>query len=510
MLASLHLLCGVSLARCNFFLAGTILSIRICLARYHEVDQAGSSTGLSGIDRDIVFTAPRDVRKIIAQLDLEPDTHKYLMCPTCYKLYKYGSEHELPLSCTDAKIPNGQICDTPLFRKKSVFGQMRFVPVRTFLYHDMKQWFGRMLCRPGMEQVMDEYPNKLKPQLRNGELRDIWDANALRHFTFSDGEGFYPRNLEKPESRYAFSLCMDSYNPYQSKAAGKQVSATAMYMACLNLPPLLRYRPENIYLVGIIPGPGKPSIDEINHVLSPLVGDLLLFYDPGVFYSQTPNHREGLLVRCALIPLVCDLPAARQMGGFSGHSADKFCSICLLSKKQINSLEPDKWECRTARTHRQFALAWKEATSKQAREDIFDKQGLRWSALLDLPYWDPVKFTTIDSMHGLFLGNLKRHCRRFWGMSAKAADSDGAAPEHADETVVDSQAIIAGYLILRSGKADDIRGLHHTVMKHLCIDLKLLPPPPAKPTKKTCYKALMQYVRSQFSTVASSHWSSAN
>src|SRR5271168_1131737 len=45
------------------------------------------------------------------------------------------------------------------------------------------------------------------------------------------------------EGRYAFSLCVDFFNPYMNKLAGKKTSiGRVISLVCLNLPPSLRYK----------------------------------------------------------------------------------------------------------------------------------------------------------------------------------------------------------------------------------------------------------------------------
>lgn len=39
--------------------------------------------------------------------------------------------------------------------------------------------------------------------------------------------------------------------------------------------------------------------------------------------------------------------------------------------------------------------------------------GIRYSALIELPYFDPVRFAVIDPMHNLFLGSAK-YCMQYW------------------------------------------------------------------------------------------------
>ncbi len=49
------------------------------------------------------------------------------------------------------------------------------------------------------------------------------------------------------------------------------------------------------------------------------------------------------------------------------------------------------------------------AVNKKERKSIVDEMGIRWTALLQLPYFDPSRFVVVDAMHNLFLGLLKEH-----------------------------------------------------------------------------------------------------
>lgn len=59
---------------------------------------------------------------------------------------------------------------------------------------------------------------------------------------------------------------------------------------------------------------------------------------------------------------------------------------------------------------------------------IFGEHGLRWSDLLRLPYWDPTRYTVVDVMHNLFLGELRHHCRDVWGIDGKEKAPTKATP----------------------------------------------------------------------------------
>lgn len=123
---------------------------------------------------------------------------------------------------------------------------------------------------------------------------------------------------------------MDGFNPFIMKEAGKKVSVEAIYMVLLNLPVETCYQVENMFLVGIIPGPREPSLEQINHVLVPLVDNLLCFWKPGVFIKQTAHHFGSRMCLAALISVICDLPAACQILGMASHAAIHFCSFCKL------------------------------------------------------------------------------------------------------------------------------------------------------------------------------------
>ena len=102
--------------------------------------------------------------------------------------------------------------------------------------------------------------------------------------------------------------------------AKQSVSCTAIYMIILNFPPHLRFLFHNMYLAGVIPGPGKPSLNQINHALSLLVVELLEFWR-GVYYTIIFASQFGCLTKGVLIPLVCDMLSACQLLGLSSATS---------------------------------------------------------------------------------------------------------------------------------------------------------------------------------------------
>ncbi|KZV62524.1 hypothetical protein PENSPDRAFT_550273, partial [Peniophora sp. CONT] len=132
-------------------------------------------------------------------------------------------------------------------------------PVRRILIQDFKSWLAWFLCRPNIVKslIQEAYPQ--------AEMSDLFDAYEVSAFLDHDGQPYL--KAQSGEIRLLFALNVDGFNPFQMKEAGRKYTSTAMYMTCLNLPPHLRYRVENMFLVGIIPGPHEPATHNINHVL---------------------------------------------------------------------------------------------------------------------------------------------------------------------------------------------------------------------------------------------------
>jgi len=74
------------------------------------------------------------------------------------------------------------------------------------------------------------------------------------------------------------------------------------------LPRELRFKAENIMILGILPGPNEVHLHYINHYLAPIVDELCRFWD-GVQISTYENP-SGKIIRAALILCSCDIPAA--------------------------------------------------------------------------------------------------------------------------------------------------------------------------------------------------------
>ena len=203
-----------------------------------------------------------------------------------------------------------------------------------------------------------------------------------------------------------------------------EYSIGAMYIIVQNLLRSVRYKKENIILVGLIPGPKEPKLT-INSYLQPLVEELKQLWHGA--YIPIPSHPlKKIFIRAVLICCTCDIPATRKLCGFVGHNATMGCSKCKkqfpsfrhtssceVEKRDFSGFNREHWPIRNISDHQQHAHEHLAARTKAEQNSIEKTNGIRYSCLLQLPYWDPVKFSAADPMHNLFLGTAK-HLMHVW------------------------------------------------------------------------------------------------
>ena len=396
--------------------------------------QKSGTEKLSPKQQKLMNDFPADPRTAVEQFNLDGRSTVYAVCPKCHHTYapRYRDGDRIaiwPEICTYRKRQKGQCCKERLLRTRSSKERKISVPIKPFVYFNFDDWLSRMLARPGIETVMDDAWRCMDDPNPKAEMSDIFHGDILRNFRapakgneaplFKDGGD---------EGRYVFTLCVDFFNPYTMKQAGKKRSVGLISMVCLNLPPDLRYKPENMYLAGVVPGPREPLLDEINHYLRPLVSDLCDSWEPGFYFSHTFQFPTGRRVVCALIALVCDLPGARKAACLAASSHEHFCSVChcCRNKEGYGDTDVSSWKRRTNDECRAFAEAFKDAETELKAQSFLDMSGVRWSELLRLPYFDPTRFIVVDAMHNLFLGLIKTHITQILGI-----DLDRKAPPEA-------------------------------------------------------------------------------
>ena len=338
---------------------------------------------------------------------------KYPVCPKCNKIYyTYEScietvgDKKSSKRCNHIHFPNHPYqsmrseCNALLLKSvQFMSGRTILYPLKLYCYSGIKVALQKLLARPSFVRNCQLW--KSRPV--NHLLSEVYDGQVWKEFLNVAGLPF----LAGP---YTFGLMMniDWFQPYDHTVC----SVGVIYLTVINLPRTIRYKLENMLIVGIIPGPKEPH--DINPFLEPLVCELEQFWSGIKLPVCTISGSAEEVVKCALLCVCCDLPAARKTCGFLSYNARLGCSKCMkefqgsIIQRNYSGFDRSKWPPRTNSQHRKNVKKLKVCKTKTElakNESLF---GCRYSRLLDLPYFDPVRFLSIDPMHNLFLGTGKR------------------------------------------------------------------------------------------------------
>ena len=237
-----------------------------------------------------------------------------------------------------------------------------------------------------------------------GLLADVYDGDIWKRFQYVDGQPF----LAKPRN-YAFMLNVDWFQPFKQSP----YSVGALYLILLNLPRVMRFKKENVFVVGIIPGPREPSLT-INSYLRPMVDELEVLWSDGICLTSASSPLFSERYRCALLSVACDIPASRKVGGFLAHSVRKGCNKCYVDFEADRNSHLDIGLARLDVAHREHVAEVLKAPTRQERDCVESEFGVRYSELLRLPYYLPIQLFVVDPMHSLFLGTAKTFLKNVW------------------------------------------------------------------------------------------------
>ena len=192
-------------------------------------------------------------------------------------------------------------------------------------------WLGRFVSRPQIEELALE--SSRQPTTIVKEVNQIWETKFWRDLRGPDGLPLFPSPPD--DLRLVFALNVDGFNPFGNKAAGSVYSTTAIYMSCLNLPPHVRFLPQNMYIATFVPGPSAPHGASINAVFKPVI-DQMIHSTKGVYIEPTALSSSGRLVQASLGIVVADMPASSQATGRAGHSSGlNPCGDCDIDSNML-------------------------------------------------------------------------------------------------------------------------------------------------------------------------------
>lgn len=407
--ATICILGGLTHRWTNFLLFGLHASIKLLSALLSSDSKVKHY--LQELARDI----PKDIRTIQSRLQLSPPpSTTYATCPEkqCSATYAPDSQGHWPSQC-DNNLPDGSVCHSPLLT-----AGVNPYPRRPYVLYDIKHLIAEIIS---VEPTSTLLRFQLTPE--DETKTDIFEGEVVREFLGPVRGPKGTRNwFDAPddEARLLFTLSIDWMNPFGVKAAGVAASVGVIALCCLNLPISARYKPENLILLGLIPGPHEPLLESLNNFTKPIVEDFLTLWHQGIVIKFEDSAAKCCFksARAAIIGIVTDLPASKKITGNTSHNSDIFCTRCKLHRLDMKKLVD--WPERTCKESREAAFLWYHG-GEAVRTWLEDTLGIRFSEFVRLPYLIPQKHAVFDIMHGLFLGVTKRHCLHILGMS----DEDG-------------------------------------------------------------------------------------
>lgn len=254
-----HISCSVAnktLRAIQYFLSTLLLLIQVALVSF------GFNVSLSTIH------IPNDVHSAYQTFCPEPDFICTVCCPKCFSLFPVTASGFGPSRCTWKESPRAKACNTELYEVKQQSNGLKKIPKMQYTTQSFKSWLKFFLSREIIEtSLKNTFHNNQNAVLFGGEMQDIHDSPGWQDLYRSATS---PRDLQ-------FGIYVDWFNLFTNKIAGKTVSCGAIVLYCLNLPPDLRYRPENTFIIGLTPPPRAPTMITICHLLEPIIGPAFKF-----------------------------------------------------------------------------------------------------------------------------------------------------------------------------------------------------------------------------------------
>ncbi|KAF8223409.1 hypothetical protein L208DRAFT_1316880, partial [Tricholoma matsutake] len=299
---------------------------------------------------------PHDVHTAYQLHCPEPEIIQTACCPQCFSLFP----HPILWKCQWKESPRSHACTTNLWKIQNTQNSPKLVPCQLYSTQSFDSWLQFFLSHQIIEYSLHKtYHHHINhpPAVFGDNINDIQGSPA-----WNDILGFFqsPYHL-------LFGIYVDWYNPYTNKIAGKLLERkyTSIQLIILYIVPLY-YQPENIFIVGLTPPPHLPDPTTISHLLDPVITSVAKYSVASGQDVVTSRHPNGIPVQAKIAPVIADLEGNWKVSGFLAH-----------------------------------AEAWLSQTTKAGQNALAKSNGVQWTPLHCLPYWDPVKHVVLGFMSTL-------------------------------------------------------------------------------------------------------------
>ena len=342
-------------------------------------------------------------------LQLGNQSKTYAACPKCNTLYNIADVvAEEEFKCTHVEFPmksKGNSCGMELTEQVPLTIGNKRRPKLLFSLPNLKIQINSLYQRPEFKQQLRKWTNR---DVNNDVLADIYDGRIWKNFSDTSGIPYF--TPEAADSHLGIMINLDWFQPFESSA----YSCGAIYGVICNLPREIRFKKENMLTLGLLSRLNEIRLYKINHYLSPIVDELLEFWN-GI---EIPA--AGKSIRLALICCSNDIPAVRKLCGHASALAS--CYRCYKTansnghKSNFGGFDDmDEWFVeRDLEEYWRDAENWRLCKSEEERKRHVSSTHVRWTELLRLPYFNPIRHLIVDPMHCLFLGIAHWIIKRLW------------------------------------------------------------------------------------------------
>ena len=372
-------------------------------------------------------------------LEIKKKSKNFAVCTDCNKLYNIdeispNSSTNINFSgfkCTNVEFLKHPMkkqrkpCGSELLMKVPANNSYIWRPKMIFPLPCIKTQLTSLYNRPKFEELLRKWTNR---DVVTDVMTDIYDGNIWKEFPSSISDQNHSKFFtpEMDDSNLGIMINLDWFQPFDSSV----YSCGVIYGVICNLPRNVRFKKEYMLTLGLLPGSNEVKLDRINHYLAPIVDELLELWN-GADLTISGRHSTVKRIRLAVICCSNDIPAARKL---CGHiSALVGCHRCYKrasgeegQRSNFGGFDDiDEWfKPKDISDHRTYASIWKHQLTKEDRKNHVSRTHVRWSELLRLPYFDPIRFLVVDPMHNLFLGIAHWIVKRLWIDSGKIEKAD--------------------------------------------------------------------------------------
>jgi hypothetical protein len=428
-----NIILGLATGNTNFIYATVTLLIKLAMSVHTKPDADGNYS-YDALQQEILKDLPSSLYTAMQRLNLDGKTVLYAACPSCDHIHaptlSTSNIPTWPKECENEIVgEDGRSkCATALL----VDGKSYAHPIKSFLSHSFLDYLARLLSTPAIETQMDHACDEALAWKRQGGAEfvdNVFHGTLIQEFIGPDGNLFIDRGKDK-RMRLLFGCSVDFFPPHGSRKRSSSASIGVLTAYCLNLPLAIRQKPDNLY-VQILTGPKAAHQEHLNPYLRPTVDIGVVGWERGIHLSKTGASPEsGRIMDLGFVLSVNDLPAARDVIGATQHNSHILCTVCdCRGHKHAYRTDCENWKLRDVEHMRAQAEAWRDAETSAERAKIYADDGLRWSEMWRLPYWNPTRMVTSEPMHNIYEGLVSYHSRYVIQLNAHdAAKSEELPP----------------------------------------------------------------------------------